>query len=436
MTSVLEQKPLTGRMRADGQPVGLRDYRRAGGYEGLRRALQMSPKDVIEEVTKANVRGRGGAGFPAGRKWASVPDPARAPGPRYVVVNADEMEPGTFKDRFLMEGDPHQLIEGAAIAAYAIQAQTAYIFLRAEYTRPANRLQQALREAYDEGLLGRNILGSGFDLDMYLHMSGGRYICGESGALLNAMEGRRAIPRTTPPYGTAAGLWGRPTVVNNVETLCNIPHILRHGAAWYQDLSRAPTGPRGKDGGTKIFAASGRVRRPGAWELPLGVTLGELMHEHAGGMREGYRFRALLPGGASTEFLTEQHFDVSLDFDSVRAVGSRLATGTVVVADHTVCLIGMLHNLQRFFAQESCGWCTPCREGLPWIAKILAGLEAGEGRPEDVDLLKAHVRDLGPGRTFCALAPGAMESLGSALQLFPEDFERHISAGGCPLRSA
>ena len=407
--------------------MSIGDYERAGGYSAVRKALRsMTPDEVMHEVTESKLRGRGGAGFPTGQKWSFVPRGEDAPSPKYLVVNADEMEPGTFKDRLLMEGDPHQLIESVILSAFAIEARIAYIFLRAEYVLSARRLRRAIAEASEKGYLGTNILGSGFDLELHLHASAGRYICGEETALLNGLEGRRAIPRAKPPFPQASGLWGKPTVVNNVETLCNVPHIVNHGAAWFRGLSRS------EDGGTKLYGVSGRVKRPGIWELPMGTAAREILEEHAGGMREGYSFRALLPGGASTEFLLEEHLDVPMDFSAVQKVGSRLGTGTMIILDDRTCPVGMLHNLEHFFAQESCGWCTPCRDGLPWVERMLAAIETGQGQAQDLDILAMHTGFLGPGKTFCALAPGAMEPLQSGLKYFRADFERHIDERRCP----
>jgi len=424
------ERPLTRNIRPGEEPLEIASYVRAGGYVAVRKALtSMAPQDVIQEVTASNLRGRGGAGFPTGKKWSAVPTGSDVPRPKYLVVNADEMEPGTFKDRMLMEGDPHQLIEGVIISAFAIEATIAYIFLRAEYTLAARRLERAVAEAHAEGYLGRNILGSGFDLELYLHTSAGRYICGEETALLSPLEGKRAIPRAKPPYPQSSGLWGKPTVVNNVETLANVPHIVNRGAEWFRSLARGD-----EDGGTKIYGASGHVKRPGAWELPMGTTIREILEEHADGMLEGYRFRALLPGGASTGFLLEQDLDVAMDFASMEKAGSRLGTGTMIILDDRTCPIGMLRNLEHFFAQESCGWCTPCRDGLPWTERTLASIEAGKGEPRDLDVLAMHVNFLGPGKTFCAHAPGAMEPLESGLKYFRDDFERHIRDKRCPWR--
>ncbi|CAL1239823.1 NADH-quinone oxidoreductase subunit NuoF [Candidatus Methylocalor cossyra] len=413
-------KPLTRNIKPDLAPVTLEDYRRSGGYEGLRKAVrELSPTEVIARVKDAGLRGRGGAGFPAGVKWSLVPQ-GEGTGPKYLVVNADEMEPGTFKDRLLMEGDPHLLIEGVAIAAYAIGAATAYIFLRGEYHLAARRLERAIQEAAGAGLLGDHVLGTDFGFEVHLHTSAGRYICGEETALLNSLEGKRANPRTKPPFPQISGLWGRPTVVNNVETLCNVPGIIAHGVDWYRSLSR------GQDAGTKLYGVSGRVRRPGLWELPMGTPVREILEEHAGGMREGYALRGFLPGGASTDFLLPEHLDLPMDFDSIQRAGSRLGTGTMIVLDNRTCPVRMVLNLQRFFAQESCGWCTPCRDGLPWVVAILEDLLAGKGRLEDLERLERLARLMGPGTTFCALAPGAAEPLQSALKYFREDFEAYL----------
>jgi NADH-quinone oxidoreductase subunit F len=425
------ERPLTKNIRADREPPSLEEYERAGGYQAARKALRsLAPQEVTELVKNSNLRGRGGAGFPTGSKWSFVPMGADAPRPKYLIANADEMEPGTFKDRLLMEGDPHQLIEGMIVSAYAIQADVAYIFLRWEYRLAERRLKKAIAEAYSGGYLGKNILGSGYSLEMHLHVSAGRYMCGEETGLLNALEGKRATPRSKPPYPQVSGLWGKPTIVNNVETLCNAPHIVNNGAEWFKGLSLAP-----HEGGTKIYGVSGKVKRPGAWELPMGVTVREILEEHAGGMRDGLKFRGAIPGGASTDFLVEEHLDVKMDFASVQKAGSRMGTGTMIILDDQTCPVGLAHNLEQFFARESCGWCTPCREGLPWTERILRAIEDGRGEPGDLKRLRFHAEFLGPGFTFCALAPGAMEPMQSALKYFREDFERHIREKRCPWRS-
>ena len=420
--------PLTRNISPGKKPPDLTQYEKAGGYVALRKALRMAPGEVMAAVKESNLRGRGGAGFPTAQKWIFVPMGDDAPHPKYLICNADEMEPGTFKDRLLLEGDPHQLIEGMIVSAYAVQADVGYIFLRWAYKLAAERLEQAIAEAYRYGYLGRNILGSEYGLELHLHVSAGRYMCGEETALLNALEGKRANPRAKPPYPQISGLWGKPTVVNNVETLCNVPHIVNHGAAWFKNLSRSD------DGGTKLYGVSGRVKKPGLWELPMGTPIREILEEHAGGMRDGYQFRGLLPGGASTDFLIADHLDVAMDFDSMEAAGSRLGTGTMIVLDDKTCPVGMLRNLEHFFAQESCGWCTPCWSGLSWVEQILQDLEEGHGQPSDLERLQSHARLLGPGHTFCALAPGAAEPLQSGLKYFADDFDRHIREKRCPWR--
>jgi len=423
------ERPLTGSMKPDLLPLTLVEYEKAGGYRAVRKALRMAPRDVMDAVKQSNLRGRGGAGFPTGIKWSFMPMGSEAPHPKYLICNADEMEPGTFKDRLLLEGNPHQLIEGMIVSAYALDVDIAYIFLRWEYRLAAERLERAIAEACESHYLGKNILGSGYRLELRLHVSAGRYICGEETALLNALEGKRAIPRAKPPHPQVSGLWGKPTVVNNTETFCNVPPIVDKGVEWYKGLSHT------KDGGTKIYGASGKIKRPGAWELPMGTSIRELLEVHAGGMEEGYTFRGILPGGASTDFLMEEHLDVPMDYDSVQKAGSRMGTGQMIVLDDKTCPVGMVLNLEQFFARESCGWCTPCREGLPWIAHMLQAIEEGEGQPGDIAILEQQCRLLGPGNTFCALAPGAVEPLQSALKYFREDFERHIREKRCPWKA-
>ncbi len=414
-------KPLTKNIRPDRAFTTLADYESTGGYQGLHKAITgLQPKEVQQWVKDAGLRGRGGAGFVTGLKWSLVPMDGAVSQTRYLVANADEMEPGTFKDRLLLERDPHQLIEGMIIAAYAIQANKAFIFLRGEYHLAAQRLEQALQEAKSKRYLGEHVMDSDFSLEIVLHTGAGRYICGEESALLNALEGKRATPRAKPPFPLVSGLWGKPTLINNVETLCNVPHILHYGVEWYKGLAL------GADHGTKLFGASGRVNRPGLWELPMGTPIRQILEEHAGGMREGYQLRGFLPGGASTDFLLPEHLDVAMGYDSVAKAGSRMGTGTIIVLDDKTCPVQMVLNLEQFFAQESCGWCTPCRDGLPWTVTLLKDLIAGRGRMDDLDTLAGLTRMLGPGNTFCALAPGAMEPLQSALKYFREDFERYI----------
>jgi NADH-quinone oxidoreductase subunit F len=422
------EKPLTKKIRPDLGYVDIKAYEQTGGYQGLRKALQMPPHEVTELVKESNLRGRGGAGFPTGLKWSFVRMDDDAPRPKYLVANADEMEPGSFKDRLLMEGDPLSLVEGLSIAAYAIQADVAYIFLRWAYKLSAERLNRAIAEAYEHNYLGKNILGSGYNLEMRLHVSAGRYMCGEETGLLNSLEGKRANPRAKPPYPGTSGLFGKPSVVNNVETLCNVPNIVNHGPDWFKSLSRT------KDGGTKLYGMSGKVKRPGLWELPMGTTIREILEVHAGGMRDGHRFRGVIPGGASTDFLVEEHLDVRMDFDEPAKYGSRLGTGTMCILDDKTCPVGLILNLEHFFAQESCGWCTPCWSGLSWAEQMLKAIEEGRGESWQIEKLSFLCKFMGPGNTFCALAPGAAEPLQSGLKYFREDFERHIQEKRCPWR--
>jgi len=421
-------KPLTKNIRPDRKPLDIDEYEKAGGYHALRKALKMSQKEIQQMVTDGNLKGRGGAGFPTGKKWSFVPMGDEARRPKFFAVNADEMEPGTFKDRLLMEGDPNLVVESTIISSYAIGADVAYIFLRWAYKLSAQRLTKAIAQAYERGYLGKNILGSPYSLEMYLHISAGRYMCGEEDGLLNALEGKRPIPRTKPPHAVTVGLWGKPTAVNNVETIANVPYIISHGPDAFKALSLTD------EGGTKLYGISGRVKRTRIWELPMGTTLGEIFHEHAGGMIGGYAFRGLLPGGASTSFLREEHFDARMDFASMDKTGSRLGTGTIIVLDDKTCPVGMVLNLEQFFARESCGWCTPCREGLPWVRNTLEAIEQGHGTPEDIGILHEHTWLLQLGHTFCALAPGAVMPLGGALKYFPEDFENHVRQHRCPWR--
>ena len=381
----------------------------------------MAPGDVVNLVKDAGLGGRGGAGFNTGLKWSFVPAPDG--GPRYLVINGDEMEPGTFKDRLLIEHDPHLLIEGMITTCFALQAQTGYIFLRGEYTVCEERLLTAIKEAYDNGMLGKNILGSRFDLDIYLHTSAGRYICGEETALINALEGKRANPRAKPPFPQVSGLWGRPTVVNNVETICNIPGIVNNGVEWYQGLGL------GDFVGTRISGVSGRVKNPGCWEVPVGITFRQLLEDYAGGMQDGYELKAFLPGGGSTDFLMPEHLDLPMDPGAVQKAGSRLGTSLIMVLDDKTCPVGCIRNLIKFFAHESCGWCTPCRDGLPWTEQMLNKLEDGTGSLKDIEILKEMTGYMGIGNTFCALAPGAMEPLQSGLKYFIDEFEAHVEHG-------
>lgn len=429
MSEIVVQ-PLTYLVNLE-QPLSIEGYIAQGGYQGAGKAVhQLTPKEVLALVSDSGLKGRGGAGFSTGMKWSCVPmfeaGDELAPKHKYLICNADEMEPGTFKDRYLLEGVPHQLVEAMIIAAYTIGANRAYIFLRGEYHLAAKRLQHAINEAYKNNWLGSHIQGTNFHLDLYLHTSAGRYICGEETALINALEGKRANPRAKPPFPQFSGLFGKPTVVNNVETLSNLPHILKYGVNWFKELSP------NSDAGTKIYAACGRIKSPGLWELPMGTTIREVLYKHAGGMIDGLNLKGLLPGGASTDFLLPEHLDTPMDFDSISKVGSRLGTGGLIVLDDKNCPVGMVLNLIRFFAQESCGWCTPCRDGTPWAVEVLTRIEQGEGTIADLDTLANLCDFMWLGKTHCALAPGAVEPLKSALKYFHDEFEQHIDKGCCP----
>jgi NADH-quinone oxidoreductase subunit F len=404
----------------------LAEYRSSGGYEALEKAIgRMTFKAVQQEVLEAVLLGRGGAAFPAGRKLMTVADDA--PMPRFVVCNADEMEPGTFKDRVLIHADPHMLIEGMALVGYAIRAEKGIIFIRPEYENAARILEREISTAREAGLIGEYLFDSDFCFDIDVHRSGGRYICGEVTAQLNALEGKRPNPKQPPPYPTEKGLWGQPTVLNNVETLCCVPHILRNGADWFRNLALTPTGA-----GTKIFSVSGRVNRPGAYELPIGVRLSEIVEKHAGGMTPGSEFKACLPGGASTQFLPRRHYDIEMDFDALKKIGHRLGTGAVMIFDQHTCLVAATLNLVDFFARESCGWCTPCREGLPYIKELLDRIETGGGEPADVAALKEMSRQL--NKSYCAFAPGAAAPVESLLTYFEDEVMAHITQARCPLQ--
>lgn len=417
------QKPLTRLIDVRQGPLALAAYEAEGGYQALKKAVaDLQPLEVQGKVKDANLRGRGGAGFPTGIKWSLIPMGPDS-GPKYLVCNADEMEPGTFKDRLLMEQAPHQMVEAMAVAAYAIGANLGYIFLRGEYIEAAQRLNAAIAEAKAKNYLGKNILGGAWSFDLYVHTGAGRYICGEETALINSLEGRRANPRAKPPFPQIAGLWGRPTIVNNVETLCNIPHIVNHGADWFKGLNQG----RSKDGGTKLYGCSGRANKTGVWELPIGTTAREILEVHAGGMKGGKKLKAWLPGGASTDFLLPEHLDLAMDFDTISKAGSRMGTGLITVVAEDQSMVSAVRNLEEFFARESCGWCTPCRDGLPWTVKMMRAIEAGTGTAQDLDTLAKMTRWLGPGKTFCAHAPGAMEPLQSALKFFRAEFEEGLA---------
>lgn len=422
----MSQRPLTARARPDRQPHSLSEWRALGGYAGLERAMSLSPTEVLETVEAAALNGRGGAGFPAAKKWRFMPDGRSGDGPSYLIVNGDEMEPGAYKDRFLMEALPHQIVEGAIIASYAVQASEAIVLVRDAYRPAIAAIGRAIEEAVAAGFLGDDILGSDYSLTMRVHASAGRYIVGEETALIEALEGKRAVPRQRPPFPAQVGLWGRPTTVNNVETISCVPHILENGAQWFRALSKT------EEGGTKLYPVSGRVNAPQLIEAPMGTTARELI-EQCGGIAGDGNLRCFQPGGGATAFLEADDLDTPLDFGNMARAGSMLGAGALIVLDGTACPIGVLARHQRFYARESCGWCTPCRDGLPWVAKILDALEAGEATRSDIDVLRMTAREAAPrGRSFCDLMGGAMASLASALERFEDLFDAHLD-GGCPI---
>ncbi len=397
-------------------------YLAGGGYTALKKALKERPDDLIQLVQDSNLRGRGGAGFPAGLKWSFIPkDPTMQ---KYLACNADEGEPGTFKDRAIIDNDPHLLIEGMIITSFAIGASSSYIYIRGEFEFGANRLEEAIAEAYEKGFLGENIQGSGFSLDMAVHRGAGAYICGEETALLDSLEGRRGQPRIKPPFPAIAGLYGKPTVINNVETLSCIPAIVEKGAKWF-----AAIGPE-KSPGPKIFGVSGHVERPGLYELPMGTSAREIIFEHAGGMLGGKKFKALIPGGVTAPMLIEEELDTGMDFDSLAALQSMLGSGGMIVMDETTCMVRVSWIINKFFSHESCGKCTPCREGTTWMTKVLYRIEHGEGKPEDIELLERICGNIF-GRTFCPLGDGAVMALRGCMKHFKDEFIYHVEHKRC-----
>ncbi|MCK4404381.1 MAG: NADH-quinone oxidoreductase subunit NuoF [candidate division Zixibacteria bacterium] len=398
-------------------------YIRNGGYRALPKALkEYTPDELIEMVKKSGLRGRGGAGFPAGLKWSFVPKDS--PKPRFLLCNADEGEPGTFKDRALIENDPHQLLEGIIIASYAIGAHNAFIYIRGEFAFGAKRLQEAIRESYQKGYLGKNILESGFDLDLDVYRGGGAYICGEETSLMESVEGGRANPRLKPPFPASVGLYKNPTVINNVETLSNVPHIVLNGGEWYANIGMP------KSTGTKIFSLSGHVKRPGNYELPMGVTLRELIFEHGGGIKDDRQLKAVIPGGVSTPVLTAELLDVKMDFESLYEAGSLLGSGATIVMDESTCMVKVAYRISKFFEHESCGKCVPCREGTRWIRQIMQRIENGKGREEDIDLLRDICANIA-GKTVCPLADGAVVPITSTIEKFRDEYEYHIKHKKC-----
>ena len=398
----------------------LDDYLADDGYLAARKVLtSMTPAEVIEEVSKPNLRGLGGAGFPAGRKWSFVPKETKKP--KYLVVNADEGEPGTFKDRYIMERDPHALIEGLIIAAFAIGSHKAYVYIRGEYFRSARRLQRALDEAYSQGWLGQDIQGTGFDLDVVIHRGAGAYICGEETALLTSLEGGKGFPKLKPPFPAISGLFSCPTIVNNVETLACVPFILRNGAERFAAIGAA------RQGGTRLFCVSGHVVQPGVYEEPVTITLRELI-EKAGGVREGKRLKAVIPGGISAKILSADEIDVAMDFDSLMNAGTMAGSGGVIVMDETTCMVEALDSAARFFADESCGQCSPCREGTGWVHRIVRRIAEGRGSVQDLEDLLAIAGDM-EGNTICVFADAAAWPVQSYIAKFRDEFEEYIRSG-------
>jgi NADH-quinone oxidoreductase subunit F len=392
-------------------------YERNGGYQAIRKAIpHLAPADLTEMVKVSGLRGRGGAGFPTGMKWSFVPkSPAL---PKYVVCNSDESEPGTFKDRLLIERDPHQLIEGIILSSYAIGAHHAFIYCRGEFFEGIAKLSQAIREAEKKGYLGERIFGSDFSLKVVVHPGAGAYIAGEETALLNSLEGYRATPRLKPPFPAVSGLYNKPTVINNVETLCNVVHIVNKGAEWYQSIGKP------KNTGTKIFQVSGHVQKPGCYEFPLGVPLKEVL-DAAGWMRPGRQFKACYPGGSSCALLTAKDLDISMDFETLLAHKTALGTASIIVMDDSADMVKVAHRLMQFYQNESCGKCTPCREGTRWVVQILSRIEAGQGTFGDLAVIK-DICDNMAENSFCPLAVGAAPPVMSAIQEFPEEFEIYI----------
>ena len=400
--------------------IWLQYYLADGGYQAARKVVtSMSPEEVIDEVSKANLRGLGGAGFPAGRKWSFIPKGTDQP--KYLVVNADEGEPGTFKDRYLMERDPHALVEGIIISAYAIGSHKAYVYIRGEYFRPARRLQRALDEAYDQGWLGKNIQESGFDLEVVIHRGAGAYICGEETALLTSLEGGKGFPRLKPPFPAISGLFSCPTIVNNVETLACVPFIVRHGAQHFAEIGTE------KQGGTRLFCVSGHVVRPGVYEAPVSITLRELI-EAAGGVRDNNQLKAVIPGGISAKILRADEIDVAMDFDSLMEAGSMAGSGGVIVMDETTCMVEALASAAHFFSHESCGQCSPCREGTGWVLRLVSRMLEGRGSVSDLDDLLAIAGDM-EGNTICVFADAAAWPVQSYITKFRDEFEEYIRSG-------
>lgn len=400
----------------------LAGWRERGGYRALEKALQMAPDAVTEEVKASGLRGRGGAGFPTGLKWSFMPkEPTK---PHYLICNADESEPGTFKDRELLRWTPHQVIEGCIIASYATRAKHCYIYCRGEFFETTQVLARAVEEAYEAGYLGKDILGSGVDVELTVHVGAGAYICGEETGLMNSLEGRRGQPRVKPPFPAAYGLFGMPTTVNNVETLSAVPHIVLNGASWYRGWGTE------KSPGTKLFCVSGHVRRPGNYEVPLGFPLRDLIFDLCGGLPGDRALKAVIPGGTSVPILAADEIDCGLDYESVAQAGSMLGCGSVIVMDETTCMVKQVRRMVQFYAHESCGQCTPCREGSAWMTRILRRIEEGRGTEEDLDTL-LEVSEQMTGTTICVLSDSAAAPVVSSIRKFRDEYLAHIRRGEC-----
>ncbi|MCX4188501.1 NADH-quinone oxidoreductase subunit NuoF [Methylophaga sp. OBS4] len=402
----------------------LQTYRQVGGYKVLEEVLKqkMRPEDIIEQVKNSALRGRGGAGFPTGLKWSFMP--RRMPGDKYLVCNSDEGEPGTCKDRDILRFNPHQLIEGMIIAGYTTGAQTGYNYIRGEFFEPTERFEAALEEAYDAGYLGKNILGSGFNFELYTHIGAGAYICGEETALLESLEGKKGLPRYKPPFPAGYGLYGRPTTINNTESLASIPVILQYGGEWFHELGTP------NNGGTKIFCMSGHVNKPANYEVPLGTPFAELL-ELAGGVRDGNKLKAVIPGGTSTPVVPgDTMMELDMSYDGIGKGGSMLGAGSVIVMDEKTCMVKALQRIAYFYYEESCGQCTPCREGTGWLYRVIKRIEEGSGRQEDLDRLVDVANNIN-GNTICALGDAAAAPVMSFIKHFRDEFQYHIDHGCC-----
>jgi NADH-quinone oxidoreductase subunit F len=397
-------------------------YLSTDGYKAFHKAAAMKPDEIINEVKTSGLRGRGGAGFPTGLKWSFVPKVSAKP--KYIIVNADESEPGTCKDRVLMEEDPHQLLEGMIIAGLAVDSHKGYIYIRGEYRYLIDIMDRAIEESYSRGYLGKNIQGSGFDYDVYTHTGAGAYECGEETALLDSIEGKRGIPRLKPPFPAVAGAWASPTVLNNVETFCAVPAIVRDGGAAFAALGSP------KNGGTRLFCLSGHINKPGVYELPMGYNLLRMIDDVGGGMRNGKKLKAVIPGGSSCPVMTAAECDVAMDYDAVAKIGSMLGSGGVVIMDEDTCLVQVMQRIMKFYQHESCGWCIPCREGTTWLKKLLDRFHSGAGVASDIPLMYDVSKNM-LGRTFCALGDAAAMPMMSFIEKFRDEFEAHLS-GNCP----